>query len=53
MVIEGIVLGPTIFVIGLEVDQVKVYVIENMMQPITIKEIRSFWDLIKAIMQTA
>ena len=42
MVTEGIVLGHKIFAAGLEVDQAKVYVIETLMPPTTVKEIRSF-----------
>ena len=42
MVIEGIVLGHKIFATGLEVDQAKVYVIETLMPPTTVKGIRSF-----------
>ena len=42
MVIEGIVLGHKIFVVGLEVDQAKVFVIETLMPPTTIKGIISF-----------
>ena len=42
MVIEGIVLGHKIYVVGLEVDQAKVSVIETLMPPTTVKEIRRF-----------
>ena len=42
MVIEGIVLGHKISVVGLEVDQVKIVVIKNIMSPTTMKGIRSF-----------
>ena len=42
MVIEGIVLGHKIYVVGLEVDKAKVAVIENLMPPTTVKGIRSF-----------
>ena len=40
--IEGIVLGHKISVVGLEVDQVKVIVIKTLMPPTTVKGIRSF-----------
>ena len=39
---EGIVLGHKISTIGLEVDQAKVFVIETLMPPTTVKGIRSF-----------
>ena len=39
---EGIVLGHKIFVAGLEVDQAKVFVIETLMPPTTVKGIISF-----------
>ena len=42
MVTEGIVLGHNIFAAGLEVDQAKVYVIKTLLQPTTVKGIRSF-----------
>ena len=42
MVNEGIVLGHKISAAGLEVDQAKVYVIETLMRPTTVKGIRSF-----------
>ena len=42
MVTEGIVLGHKIYAAGLEVDQVKVYAIETLMPPTTVKGIRSF-----------
>ena len=42
MVNEGIVLGHKISIAGLEVDQAKVYVIEILMPPTTVKGIRSF-----------
>ena len=42
MVIEGIVLGHKISTAGLEVDQVKVVVIQTLMPPTTVKGIRSF-----------
>ena len=42
MVIEGIVLGHKIFVVGLKVDQAKVSVIENLMPPTIVKGIISF-----------
>ena len=42
MVIEGIVLGHKIYAVGLEVDQAKVSVIETLMPPNIVKEIRSF-----------
>ena len=42
MITEGIVLGYKIYVAGLEVDQVKVYVIETLMPLTTIKGMRSF-----------
>ena len=43
MVIEGIVLGHKISTAGLEVDQVKVVVIQTLMPPTTVKGIRSFF----------
>ena len=42
MVTEGIVLGHRISVAGLEVDRAKVSIIKTLMQPTTIKGIRSF-----------
>ena len=42
MVTNGIVLGHNISVAGLEVDQVKVYVIKTLLPPTTVKGIRSF-----------
>ena len=42
MVTEGIVLGHKISITGLEFDQTKVYVIETLMPPNTVKGIRSF-----------
>ena len=42
MVTEGIVLGHKIFAAGLEVDQAKVFVIETLIPPTTVKGIRSF-----------
>ena len=42
MVTEGIVLGHKIYAAGLEVYQAKVYVIKNLLPPITVKGIRSF-----------
>ena len=42
MVNEGIVLGHKIYAAGLEVDQAKVYVIETLMPPTTVKRIGSF-----------
>ena len=42
MVTKGIVLGQKIYAIGLEVDQAKVSIIENLLPPITVKGIRSF-----------
>ena len=42
MVIEGIVLGHKIFVVGLEVDQAKIAVIKILMSPTTVKGVRSF-----------
>ena len=42
MVIEGIVLGHRIFAAGLEVDHVKVSVIETLMPPNSVKGIISF-----------
>ena len=42
MVTEGIVLGHKISTIRLEVDQAKVYVVETLMPPNTVKGIRSF-----------
>ena len=44
MVNEGIVLGQKIYVVGLEVDQAKVFVIETLMPPTTVKGIISFLD---------
>ena len=42
MVTKGIVLGQKISTVGLEVDQAKVSIIENLLPPTTIKGIRSF-----------
>ena len=42
MVNEGIVLGHKISAVGLEVDQAKIFSIETLMPPTTIKGIRSF-----------
>ena len=42
MVTEGIVLGHKISTTRLEVNQAKVYVIETLMPPTTVKGIRSF-----------
>ena len=42
MVTEGIVLGHMISAAGLEVDQAKVSIINNLMPPTTVKGIRSF-----------
>ena len=42
MVNEGIVLGQKISATRLEVDQVKIFVIETLMPPTTVKGIRSF-----------
>ena len=42
MVTEGIVLGHKISAVGLEIDQVKIYVIKTLMPPTTIKGVRSF-----------
>ena len=42
MVTEGIVLGHKIFIVGLEVDQAKVYIIRTLLPPTTVKGIRSF-----------
>ena len=42
MVTEGIVLGHKISAAGLKVDQAKVYVIETLMPPTTVKGIISF-----------
>ena len=42
MVNEGIVLGHKSFAAELEVYQAKVYVIETLMPPTTVKAIRSF-----------
>ena len=42
MVTEGIVLGHKIYAARLEVDQVKVSIIETLLPPITVKRIRSF-----------
>ena len=46
MVTEGIVLGHKIFATRLEVDQAKIFVIETLMPPNTVKGIRSFWDML-------
>ena len=45
MVTKGIVLGHTIYAVGLEVDQEKVSIIRNLMPPTTVKGIRSFLGL--------
>ena len=42
MVIEGIVLGHKIFLVGLEVDQEKVAIIKTLLPPTTVKGIKSF-----------
>ena len=42
MVTEGIVLGHKISIVGLEVDQAKVSIIETLLPPTTVKGIRSF-----------
>ena len=42
MVTLGIVLGHKIYVVGLEVDQAKVYVIETLIPPTIVKGIRSY-----------
>ena len=42
MVTEGIVLGHRIYAVGLEVDQVKVSIINTLLPPTTVKGIRSF-----------
>ena len=42
MVTEGIVLGHKISITGFEVDQAKVAIIKTLLQPTTIKGIRSF-----------
>ena len=42
MVTKVIVLGHKISATGLEVDQAKVFVIETLMPPTTVKGIRSF-----------
>ena len=42
MVNEGIVLGHKISAVGLEVDQAKIFAIETLIPPTTIKGIRSF-----------
>ena len=42
MVIKGIVLRHKISTVGLEVDQAKVFVIETLMPPNTVKGIRMF-----------
>ena len=44
MVTEGIVLGKKIYVVGLEVNQAKVSIIETLMPPTTFKGIRSFLE---------
>ena len=44
MVTEGIVLGHTIYATRLEVDQVKVSIIETLMPPNSVKRIRSFLE---------
>ena len=41
MVTEGVVLGHKIYVVGLEVDQANVVVIQTLMPPTTVKGIRS------------
>ena len=45
MVTEGIVLGLKISVVGLEVHQAKVSIIETLLPPTTVKGIRSFLGL--------
>ena len=47
MVNEGIVLGHKISIVGLEVDQSKVSVIETLMLPTTVKGIRSFLGYVR------
>ena len=42
MVKEGIVLGYKISVVGLEVDQEKIFVIDTLVSPTTVKGVRSF-----------
>ena len=42
MVSEGLVLGHKISIVGLEVDQEKVSIIETLLAPIIVKRIRSF-----------
>ena len=42
MLTEGIALGHKIYVAGLDVDQAKVFMIETLMPPTTVKGIRSF-----------
>ena len=42
MVIEGIVLGHKISIVGLEVDQAKISLIKTLMPPTIVKRIRSF-----------
>ena len=42
MVTEGIVLGHKIFIAGLEVDQAKIFIIETLLPPTTVKGIRIF-----------
>ena len=42
MVTDGIVLGQKIYVVGLEVDQVKVSIIETLLPPTIVKGIKSF-----------
>ena len=42
MVTEGIVLGQKNYAAGLEVDQAKVFIIETLLPPTTIKGVTSF-----------
>ena len=42
MVIEGIVFGHKILTVGIEVDEAKVFIIETVMPPNSVKGIRSF-----------
>ena len=46
MLTEGIVLGHKISAAGLEVDKAKVFVIETLMPPNTVKGIIIFWEML-------
>lgn len=43
MIQEGIVLGHLISARGIEVDRVKIQLIEKLPLPVTVKGVRSFW----------